>query len=178
MGLKKATKKIEDNVVHVEFSNGEKLEAPLVGFTDAIKERLACHGLSQKLGDSYAGAETIEAAIAAARRVLAELLAGNWTAARAAGEGGPRLTLLVEALARVASAETGTEVTIEMSTEVIEDMDDDEKKAVRGNPAVQVAINEIKLERAQTKAAKATEGGGIAELFGGDAPTPAAEESA
>ena len=67
---------------------------------DGIKTRLAMHGYSQKVGDSYAGAETIEESASRAQAVIDQLLAGEWSQARASGTGAPRTTMLAEALSR------------------------------------------------------------------------------
>ena len=152
---KKATKSIEDNVVTVNFMDAAetKVKGALSDFSDEIVMKLALHGLSQKLGDSYAGAETIEAAIESAQRVLTDLQAGNWTAARASGGGGVRTTLLAEALAAVASAKTGREITVAEAKEQLDSLSDEQKKAVRKDPAIELEMANIKQRRAAEKAA-------------------------
>lgn len=44
-----------------------------------LARRLALHGLSQKIGDSAAGAETTDEAYKALQDTTADLMAGNWT---------------------------------------------------------------------------------------------------
>lgn len=168
---KKASKTVDNETVTIEFVNDATLSVALTELPKDILTRLACHGLSQKLGDSYAGAESAEDAHIAASRVAEELKAGNWTSARASGTGAIRTTLLAEALARVASKATGSEVTIEDAREVLEEMEDEQKKDLRKDPGIQRVIAEIKVERAKAAEAKAAEespegGSMVASLFG------------
>ena len=152
---KKATKSFEGTVATFDFSNGTALTLDIKDVVDNIRTQLAGHGVLQKVGDSYAGAETVEEAIAAAQRVIEQLLAGEWRQAREGG-GAPRVTMLAEALSRVMKARN-RDVSIEEAREVIADMDDDTKAAVRKDPAIQVEMNKIKLERAEQAAAKGGE---------------------
>ena len=176
MAIKKATKKVSDDSVTLNFTDETQIVAALASIPNEIKTRLCLHGLSQKLGDSYAGAESVADAFAAATRVLKDLVEGNWKTAREGGTGGVRTTLLAEALARVASAQTGEEVTVEQAREVIEGMNDDEKKAVRNDSAIQVSISEIKLERAQADAAEKPSD--IKSLFAASGEAEPAEDAA
>ena len=159
---KKATKSAEGNVLTFEFVNGETLTFDISTLAQDMLQRLAIHGGFQKLGDSYAGAKSVEDAITSVKRVWEELVAGNWTAARTAGTGGARIGQLAKALARVASKdpELGREVTVEEAVEIVSEMDDDQKKAIRSQPAIKAAIAQIRLEEAQAEAQKATEEGG------------------
>ena len=120
---KKATKAIADGALTLTFANDAIVAIALGDLPDSIKSQLAMHGLSQKVGDSYAGAETIDKAVACAAKVVEDLKAGNWTM-RVAGSG-PRITLLIEAIARIAGK------TIEETSEVINELDDEQKKALR-----------------------------------------------
>jgi hypothetical protein len=132
--------------------------------------RLALHGASQKGGDSYAGAAEAENPMAWARDAIKatidQILAGDW---RVVGVGGPRVTLLARALARV----TGR--TPEQAQSVIDvkaERDDDGKpseagaawlKAIRGRSDIKKATADIKAE----DAAKAKEAAGkLAEAEG------------
>ena len=112
------------------------------------------HGLSQKLGDSYAGCEADEA-FEKANGVATDLLAGNWSTRVAAS--GPRTTQLAEALA----AATGKSV--EEAATVLEQMDDDQKKDLRKHPQIKVELAKIKAANAEKAAAKAAEAAANAE---------------
>lgn len=144
---KKATKKIEGTAVVITFEEtGDNLSVDLKDLKPEIVERLALHGLSQKLGDSYAGAEANEAFDKAAG-VAKDLAEGNWTTRVAAG--GPRSTQLAEALA----AATGK--SLEEAVAKLEDMDDEQKKALRSHPQIKAELARIKAEKAAAAAAKA-----------------------
>jgi hypothetical protein len=162
---KKASKTVEGNVLTVDFVDDTQVSCDLTKLPDEIKTQLALHGLSQKVGDSYAGADSIEAARAAAQRVVDDLIAGRWTAQRAGGGGGPRVTQLAEALARVATASADLpDMSIEEAVEVVSDMEDEQKKALRANAAIKAAMAEIKLERAKKEASEG--GASLASLLG------------
>lgn len=150
MAAKIATKETEGNSVRVAFTDGEVLEVSLGQLPEDIVKHLALHGLSQKLGDSYAGEKDVEVAKAKAKKVAERLQAGEWKAVRE-GSGGGRITDLAQALARV----TGKELAECVS--VITDMDKEQKKALRQHPQIKVALAEIAAEKAKAKAAEAGE---------------------
>jgi len=139
-----ATKKIADDLsgVAIEFSSGERLAANLADLTAEIITQLALHGLSQKLGDSYAGEKDVSVAKVKAGKVLERLVAGDWRAVREGGGGG-RITDLAQALADI----TGR--TIEEAVSRIEDMDKDEKSALRKHKKIKARLAEIAYERAK-----------------------------
>jgi hypothetical protein len=154
---KKATKTIDGDVLKIVFEGGEEISVNLGSIPPEIQTRLAMHGLSQKIGDSYAGVEATEA-FAKASAVAEDLLAGNWSTRVAAS--GPRATQLAEALA----AATGK--TMEEASAVLEGMDEDAKKDLRKHPQIKVQLATIKAAAAQKAAAKAAE-----EAEGADALT-------
>lgn len=145
---KKATKAITDTGVGIDFENGEHLTVKLTQCSEEIVRRLALHGLSQKLGDSYAGAEADEA-YGLAENVAQRLIAGDWQAARASGGGTSRVSALVEALA------TATGKTIDEALAVIKEMSDDQKKQLRAHPSVTSELAKIAATKAAAKAEKA-----------------------
>jgi len=145
---KKATKKVDGDVISITFEHGEALEVNLANIPAEIQQRLAMHGLSQKLGDSYAGCEVEEAA-EKANAVAKDLLEGNWSTRVAAS--GPRTTQLAEALA----AATGK--TLEEAATAIEAMDDEVKKDLRKHPQIKVELTRLKAESAAKAAQKAAE---------------------
>jgi len=144
--------------VVLQFPDGTKAACNLEDLSPEMVTRLAVHGLSQKLGDSYAGAASEENPLAYAKSrvndVLAQLASGDW---RVTGEGGPKVTLLARALARA----TGKDLSDCVAVIAAHDGDEDEgkafKKTLRGQPAIKEATAAIKLEDAQ-KAAKKTAG--------------------
>jgi hypothetical protein len=121
-------------------------------------ERLALHGASQKIGDSYAGAkdsgeDPLAYAKAAIQDTIKQLYSkengGNdtWSVARS-GSGAPRTSILIQAYAQVKG------VSIEDAQETIGALNDDEKKVVAGTKKVAAAMAQIRAEAAAAKARK------------------------
>ena len=148
--VKFAEKSSEGSVVSFKFGNGEELTLDVSTLDETIQTELMLHGALQKIGDSYAGAAgDYEFAIGNAKKVIDNLLAGNWKAAREAGEAKPRTGELAEAIARIKSIEVAD------AQALVEALSDEQRKAVRGKDAVKAAIAQIRYEKAQAKAAKA-----------------------
>lgn len=177
--IAKKSADFENGVVRFEFADGDTREISLSDLTPEIVQNLALHGLSQKGGDSYAGAGTEADPLATAKAnldaVLENLKAGNWTV-RTGGTAGPRATMLAEAVARATGKEL--EECVEMVTELrtkaeAEDASDDDKKrfqALKDHPAVKSALSDIRAERAAAKAEKdrasAGDAGSLADILG------------
>lgn len=155
---KKLTKEVTDAGVRITFTNGETLSLDFSALSDEMKAKLMGHGASQKLGDASAGAETVEEAIAETRKVLERLLAGDWKSVRESGAG-PKIGLLVEALARVTQKDVGE------CRDVVEALDDEQKKKLRAHPAVKAAMADIRAERERAKLGDSTDGVNLAGLF-------------
>ena len=153
----KCTKTLPNGTVLFTFANGQALTFDPVKVSDAIATDLILHGASQKIGDSFAGSESVDEAYEEASEVLEQLYAGQWKAARAAGE--PRTGLLVEALARISGKDVAT------CKLAIETMADDARKALRNDPRIKQAIAEINLANANKAVAAADGGLDIATLF-------------
>ena len=152
--MKIANKSVTETAVVFDFADGTTVECDISQVNEAILYRLALHGLSQKVGDSYSGAESVAEAIGAARSVWSNLTEGQW-AVRAARGG-----KIVEALARV----TGKDY--DECLEVYAGMTDAEKKDLRKHPQIKQAMAEIELERAQAAASQPVEGGAdLGKLF-------------
>lgn len=155
----------EQGLVTITPEGGEAITANLADMPDEIVRQLALHGLSQKLGDSYAGAGQEENPVAVITAnvtgLIDQLKAGTWSS-RSGGGGGPRVTLLAEAIHRV----TGKE--LEECTAVVGDMSNEDKATWRKHPQVAKAIAEIRAEREAEKAKKldGQEGEDLGSLFG------------
>lgn len=132
--------------VRFVFANGAEMVAKLADFSDEIKTRLAVHGLSQKLGDSYASAEDVKQAYDWAKETLSTLLEGKWST-RTAGNSGPKTTLLARAIARVSKQP------LDSIIEKLATLDEDTVKALRANDDIKLAISEIKVEDLRNKKA-------------------------
>ena len=148
---------IEDGV-RFDFSNGTSIDALLTGIPFEIKERLAIHGLSQKLGDSYASAGdkgwSVQDCADTMAEVLRNLQDGVWSAA-----GGSGVNILAEALARLSGK------TVEEAVEVIGRMTDDQVKVIAKRPDVKAEVAKIKAERAEARAKTAPESADFDDLL-------------
>lgn len=134
------------NQVGFVFSDGETITVKLSDFPKDVIAHFAQHGLSQKCGDAYAGVSgDVGMAKANLNSIVESMKAGNWVS-RAAG--GPRLTLLVMALAEVTSR------TVEETAEKVEGLSKEEKAAYRSHPQVKAVLARLEAERATAKAAK------------------------
>ncbi len=122
-------------------------------FPQAIIDRAAIHGFSQKLGDSYSGITNVPEAKIAMHGVLASLVAGDWNR-----KGGSTGGIWVEALARA------TGETIEAALEAWDKMTDAVQAATKKHPDLIKAQAEIGLERAQAKAASLVKSGDVEPL--------------
>lgn len=157
--MSKVAKKDTDltkGTVTFTFSNGGVVVAGVGKLSKDIQAHLMLHGLAQKVGDSYAGAENADEAQKFATETLADLEKGSWTT-RAASSG-PKISLLAEAVARL------RKVTIDKATEVITGLNatDEGKETVkklRAHPAVKAAMTAISAERAAAKLKEATKAG-------------------
>lgn len=145
------------NVVSFDFSDGRKLLFEMSKVPAEITARLALHGASQKIGDNYAGAESVEDAYTDAAEVIDQLYAGSFMAKRAAGE--PRIGLLIEALSRISGKP------IDVCREAIITMSDDLKKNLRADARLKQAMLAIQKERADAEVAAADGGIDIGSLF-------------
>ena len=157
MAEKKVSKTFDgenSDIMNFEFhQTGEKVSVNINDIPADIISRLAMHGLSQKLGDCYAGADDGEhyGRFAA---VLKDLTEGNWSTRVASGS--PRTTQLAEALA----AATGK--TLEEAAAKLETLDEDAKKGLRAHPQIKVELANIKARKAQESAVKAQKEAGDA----------------
>lgn len=149
-------KSAEGSVVSFKFGNNTELTLDVSTLDESIQTELMLHGALQKIGDSYAGAAgDYDFAIGNAKKVIENLLAGNWKAAREGGEAKPKTGELAEAIARIKGIEVAA------AAELVNSLSDEQRKAVRGKDAVKAVIAQIRFEKAQKKAATAGDDLGI-----------------
>lgn len=143
-------------VVTFKFPDDTEQSLDLSTLSPDVIMRLAIHGASQKIGDSFAGAASEENPLAYAKGrvadVMKQLQNAEW---RVTVAGGPRATLLARALARI----TGED--LEDCIEVVENLEDEQKKALRKDPRIKQASADIKLEDAQKAKERAAAAGGV-----------------
>lgn len=144
----------------IDFDNGKTIEVliPLGDLPElaAANDELSAlhnvainligHGLSQKLGDAGAGADSTEDAFEAILEVAARLNKGEWTKARGEGGGTAKgASELVQALVKVLGhpLETVRAMMVNLSA--------GEKSGLRKLPAVADEIERIRAARAPSK---------------------------
>ena len=154
-----AKKVLGTDGVDFEFANGNILTAHLGSIPEHIITRLAVHGLSQKIGDSYASANekgwTIQECHERATEVLQTLIEGNWSAS-----GGSGINILVEAVARI------TGLDIDLCAMRIGNMTDAQQKELAKRADVKAMVATIKAERAKAKVKDGdTDASDLADLF-------------
>lgn len=132
---------MDTGVLEIAFGNGESFEADSNTLSEEMRKNLMLHGLSQKLGDSYAGVKgNFVEALTNVKAVFEGLKNGDWSTA--GDEARPRLAELAEAIARIKS------VPIEKATAAVEKATDEQRKAWRGNAEVKAAIAAARAEKA------------------------------
>jgi hypothetical protein len=137
----------EANCVIFVLGNGVKVRACLDDYSDAIRHKLALHGLSQKIGDSASGCakdRDFSGAFGNMQTVEDNLRNDTW-ASRAGGG----TSDLVAVLAELQGA------TLEDAQAAVDKMDEEQLKAVRSNPQVKSAIAELVAARAKEAAKNA-----------------------
>lgn len=130
------------------LGNGSKLSACLDSYSAEIKERLAVHGLSQKIGDSASGfakERDFLGAYGNMKQVEDNLRAGLW-ASRAGGG----TSDLVAAIAKIKG------VSLEDAQAAVDKANDEQVATLKKHPAIKEAIAKIQAARAK-EAAKGAE---------------------
>ncbi len=151
---KVAKKVVGETGVLFSFINGEALTCNLHDLPEAIVHKLALHGLSQKVGDSYAGAESVSEALGMARSTWNNLASNQW--ATKSQRGGK----IVEAMVR------GLGKSYSECLEVWVGMEKEKKAALKKHPTIMKAMAEIDLEKAQAgMTADPTGGESLSGLF-------------
>jgi len=139
-----AKKVVENTVLTFQWADGTETMIDLSMFPKEIIERAALHGLSQKLGDSYSGAEgDVQRAFVMFKETLDALHSGDWNRK---GGGISSGGIWVEALVRA----TGSDMETVLAK--WNEMDEAEKAAIKKHDAVRLAKAQIELERAKAKA--------------------------
>jgi hypothetical protein len=141
--------------VTITFDDNSTAELSLASYSPEIIRQLALHGLSQKAGDSYAGAakaseeegitadEYCQAAVA---RVDQQLREGNFNAG---GGGGVRGGIFVEALTQVTGKSQDDIVAL------VNSLDEEKVKELKKHPQVKNAMLQIRAARAEKAASAA-----------------------
>ena len=137
-----------------EFADFDDQMVSLSDIPEAVRVALAWHGLSQKLGDSYANAskKPAEDCYDSFQSTLERLVAGDWVQAREAA--GPRTSMVFEAVLAV-MAKAGKPADDATQTAIREALQDKpERDRAMADARVKLAYEQIRLERAQARLAK------------------------
>jgi hypothetical protein len=131
----------------IDFANGEVVQIEIDPASEVGHQALG-HGLSQKLGDAAAGAETIEDAFENVLEVAKRTSNGEWQKVReSSGSGAAKgASELVSALSTVLQKDKDTVRTMLAS------LSQGEKMALRKVPEVAEEIERIKAARKPSKA--------------------------
>ena len=154
--VKFLTKKVDEagRKVKCVLGNGVCVELGLDELKPEIVERLALHGLSQKLGDSAANfskEENFHGAFGAMQGTADNLLQGIWAA-----KGGTGTSDLAQAIAELQDVE------IEEAEAAIARMDEDTLKIFKTHPEIKLKIAEIQKARLAAQVDKAPS---LADMF-------------
>lgn len=122
--------------VEITFTHGPKVRVNLTDLTPEMVMEAACHGLSQKLGDSYSGESDPKVAHGLAAAVADTVTGGEWNR-KGQGDGGD----FVAALANL----TGQDA--EAVRQMLATKDDDERKVIKSDKRVKAEMARIKAER-------------------------------
>lgn len=123
------------------LGNGQSLTGCLDGLSAEIVERLAVHGLSQKVGDSasgYAKDRDFLGAFGAMSAVLDNLKAGLW-----ASRSGGGTSDLVAAIAKIKG------VSLEEAQAAIDKANEEQVATLKKHPAIKAEIAKIQEKRAK-----------------------------
>ncbi len=137
----------EAGTVIFKLGNGSIIKAELAKVPAEMLNRLALHGLSQKIGDacaSFAKERDFSSALASMDSVWGNLQQGLWTS-----RAGSSITDLVTILAKLQKKDAE-----EVQT-ALEKATDEQMAAIKKHPAVKKALADLQAERAkeQVKAA-------------------------
>jgi len=150
-------------VTFTVMDTSESLSARVADFPADIVNRLILHGINAKVGDS--AADPTVNAFDALKSTVEQLIAGTWNV-RGSG-GGPRVTVLAEALSQV------TGQPLDAVVDKLDAMSPEERKALPKKYAkVDAAMKKIAADRATAKAKaakgvadKSTDEGDLDSLF-------------
>jgi hypothetical protein len=147
--IAKKTMRDDFSGVDFNFSEGTVLSMLVADVPEALRPRLICHGLSQKIGDSYAGAAgNVADAIDWAQTTIELLTSGEWSERK---EGAVARPSRIVKAAMLAYQEAGKPVDEAAIMEKAKDKAWREKAMT--NAAIKAIYDRLVVEEAQAKAA-------------------------
>ena len=130
--------------VRFNFSNGERVDVDVTQFPEDIQTKLAIHGLSQKLGDSYASANdkgmSIQDCVDGVNEIVRNLANGEWAASGSRG-----VSIMAEAMSVLLDKD------LRQCADAIAGMTDTQRGELSKRPDIKAEVAKIKAERARAK---------------------------
>ena len=139
--------------VVIVFADGHTIEVVAPSLSDEIQANLLLHGLSQKLGDSYAGAADLAEAVEKCETIAERLAGGEWVKPREGA--GPRPSLVVNAV--VAALEAAGQEVDDARRETIKARvaGKEGRERALDNPVIRAEYERMRAESAAARAAAA-----------------------
>jgi uncharacterized small protein (DUF1192 family) len=122
------------------FSNGEKRTFLC---PEELVAKAAAHGLSQKIGDSFAGVTDVEDCVAAFDEMAERLGKGEWNAEREVSGSASGASVLARAIAEL------TGKTLDEVKEKLKTVPAKAKVQMRSNPSLRPIIERMEAEKAK-----------------------------
>lgn len=122
------------------FSNGEMRTCDV---PSDLLAKAAAHGLSQKIGDSFAGVDSVEDCILAFDEMGERLAKGEWNAEREVGAAASGASILARAIAEFSGK------SIEQVKEKLATLSPKAKVQMRSNPQLRPIIERLEAERSK-----------------------------
>lgn len=100
--------------VRFDYVNGETRTVLLSDLPTALVSQSACHGISQKVGDSSAGAKdkemTVEDIVMTHDEMIQRLVKGDWFSERASGDSMAGASIIIRALCEASPGKTPEQI--------------------------------------------------------------------
>jgi hypothetical protein len=125
------------------FTHGASINVRLADLSPEVRNRLALHGLEQKLRDAYAGVSDPEQAYGLARKVLDALRAGQWTV-RGSSEPRPDSMEVLSQAVVAAAAAAGRTLEPEAVKAKLKTLDRSALSKLRSDPRVAAELARLR----------------------------------
>lgn len=140
--LCKKSHDLDTGTLTFEFAHGVARTVVLEEYPDEVRPMGLINGFRQKLGDSYAGADTPQAALEAFDKTHEMLMSGLWTERRE-GVGEEPIEVLAKAIAAVQEAK-GKEPNLDAIKAFVESQDSAWRRKMRSQAEVAVELAKIR----------------------------------
>lgn len=126
-------------------------------FSDDMKIAFMFFGVSEKLGNAYAGAKDPDDAYEKFMALKEQIESGNWVSEREGA--GPRISLVVKAIV-AAKAKAGVETTEEEVAAKYQELSKEQRSTILEDKRINAEYQRIRAEQAAERAAKAAAAAG------------------